>query len=744
MKRILLLLAIALSNHITQAQGVLQGTVLNEDQQPLTGANIVLKETGQGQTSDASGKFKIININPGKYQVEVTFIGFQTQVVPVEIQNGVISPLNIELKAGAVELSSVVVSSTPDRPVNTLSQVDIKFRPINTSQDVLRMVPGLFIAQHAGGGKAEQIFLRGFDCDHGTDIAIDVDGLPVNMVSHAHGQGYADLHFLMPEMINYVDFDKGPYFANKGDLNTAGYVSFQTKNRLDRNFAKIEGGSFNTGRIAAGANVLNTKKSNAFIVSEFFRSDGFFDNKQDFKRFNTQAKFNTELSERTILTASVSAFSSKWDASGQIPDRAVDEGVISRFGSIDPTEGGNTDRYNAYVKIATHYDNGSTFENQVYAIRYDFNLYSNFTFYLNDSINGDQINQRDHRWVYGYRSRFQKSSDFLGKLLKTDAGLGTRYDVVDHIALDHTVKRTFLNHIKYGDVRELNFNAYLTETLFLSDRFSVNAALRFDYFTFLYYDKLNSSQSPVITKGIVSPKLNFNYQLNQNVSFFVRSGTGFHSNDARVVVAQDGKDILPRAYGLDIGSDVKVTSRLLFHAALWRLDLDQEFVYVGDEGVVEPSGKTKRIGIDASVRYQLNSWLFADIDANFTKPRAKGEPDGQNYIPLAPVRTSVAGLTVRRSRGFNGSLRYRYIGDRPANEDNTVVARGYFVTDAIINYTQKSWEIGVSVENLFNVKWKEAQFDTESRLKNEAAPVDEIHFTPGTPFSVRLRITKYF
>jgi outer membrane receptor protein involved in Fe transport len=238
--------------------------------------------------------------------------------------------------------------------------------------------------------------------------------------------------------------------------------------------------------------------------------------------------------------------------------------------------------------------------------------------------------------------------------------------------------------------------------------------------------------------------LNLNYQASQNVTLFVRSGTGFHSNDTRVVVAQDGKEILPRAYGLDIGGDFKLSPSLLLHAALWRLDLDQEFVYVGDEGIVEPSGKTKRQGIDASIRYQINSWLFADVDFNITKPRVKDVPDGENYIPLAPMLTSIGGLTVKSAYGLNGSLRYRYIGDRPANEVNSVVAEGSFIVDAVVNYARKTWEAGLSIENLFDRPWKEAQFNTESKLQDEPTPVEEIHFTPGTPFSLRLRITKYF
>ena len=730
--------------YASSGQGIIQGSVVDEHAQPIVGVNVSVAGHNIGLVSDRSGRFNLKNVPTGENKIILSFIGYETQTVAVSVENNIVSKVSVVMIEGLTQLSDVVVTSSHDRPINTLSSVDIKLRPVNTSQDILRMVPGLFIAQHAGGGKAEQIFLRGFDCDHGTDINIEVDGLPVNMVSHAHGQGYADLHFLMPELVSYVDFDKGPYFADKGDLNTAGYVAFQTKSRLDKNFIKLEGGSFKTGRIVGGMNFIDNKKTNAYFATEYFGSEGFFESSQKFRRFNFQTRINSRINDRLSLTAALSAFSSKWNASGQIPDRAVEEGIITRFGSIDPTEGGNTDRFNAYVKLIRSLNNGGSWENQVYAVRYDFSLYSNFTFYLNDPVNGDQIRQIDHRWIYGYKSRYENTSSWLGKTLKSDVGAGFRYDDVNGVTLDHTVQRTFLNHEQYGDVNELNANAYVSETLFLTDKFSINGALRFDYFHFAYRDRLAQSNLPNVGKAIVSPKINFTYQPSERMSFFVRSGTGFHSNDARVVVVEGGTETLPRAYGVDVGGEFKVTPTLLLHLALWRLDLDQEFVYVGDEGIAEPSGKTKREGIDLSARYQLTSWLFADLDFNLTRPRAKDVPEGENYIPLAPVISSVGGLTVRRNYGLNGSLRYRFIGDRPANETNTVVARGYFIVDAVLNYSRKSWEAGFSIENPFNREWDEAQFDTESRLQNETDPVSEIHFTPGTPFALRLRFTKYF
>jgi outer membrane cobalamin receptor len=727
------------------AQGTLQGDIADEHDEPLPGASIFITELGKGTTTNIYGKFKMTSLHEGTYQVKVSFIGYETRTSVIMIENNLTSTLNIKLNTGGVQLADIVVTGVTDRPINTLSQVDIKLRPVNTSQDILRMVPGLFIAQHAGGGKAEQIFLRGFDCDHGTDINIEVDGLPVNMISHAHGQGYADLHFLIPELVNTVDFDKGPYFASKGDLNTAGYVSFQTKNKLDRNFEKLEGGSFGAARAVTGVNLpFKSERTNAYIASEFSRTDGFFENNQKFTRFNIQGKFNAQLTKRSRVTAALTAFDSRWNASGQIPDRAVESGLISRYGSIDPTEGGGTSRFNAFVKVIHDFSNGASLENQLYAVRYNFSLYSNFTFFLKDSVDGDQIHQQEGRMVYGYKTRYAQTGSFLGMTLTSELGSGIRYDVVNDIALSHTVKRAFLNDIKRGDIREANFNAYLSETLFLTDQLSANVALRFDYFNFAYYDKLSTVQPGDVGKGILSPKFNINYKASQYINVFIRSGTGFHSNDARVVVSQSGKQTLPRAYSIDVGADIKITPSLLVHTALWRLDLDQEFVYVGDDGIVEPSGKSKREGVDLSIRYQINAWLFADGDLNLTKPRAKGVPSNENYIPLAPTITSIGGLSVRRSKGINGSVRYRYLDDRAANEDNTVVAKGYFIADAILNYSRPGFEIGMSIENLFNRNWKEAQFDTESRLKNESVPVSEIHFTPGTPFSLKVRFVKYF
>ncbi len=737
----LFILAISLTGF---AQGIITGKATDENNKALPGAHIVLEETGDVGIADAMGYFRINNVEPGTYTIKVSFIGYETISQTVEVSKTSRTYIEVKLKPGNINLSDLVVSSSAQQPFNTLTPVDIQLRPTNTSQDILRIIPGLFIAQHAGGGKAEQIFLRGFDIDHGTDLNLEVDGLPVNMVSHAHGQGYADLHFIVPEFINYVDFNKGPYYADKGDFTTAGFVDFQTKNVLDENFAKVEGGQFGTFRTVAGVNLFSqsNEHTTGYIGTEFFRTDGFVESPQDFNRLNIVTKISRR-SNNDNFSAGASYFTSKWDASGQIPNRGVTTGLITRFGSIDDTEGGETNRFNIFLKHNHQFENGAYFNHQAYAIHYGFDLFSNFTFYLTDPENGDQIQQKESRMIYGYKANYSTTRQFLGKEIITDVGAGVRLDDVDDVSLSRSVRRKFLNYEQRGDVRETNINGFIDETLILSDQWSVNAALRFDYLHFQYDNFLTGNKNSV-GKGIASPKLNINYQLNKNTQLFIKTGMGFHSNDARVVTAQTSNEILPRAYGVDLGVNTKVTDRLFVHAAIWGLDLDQEFVYVGDEGIVEPSGRTRRAGIDLSVRYELARGLFLDGDFNVTRPKARDEAEGQNYIPLAPTFSTIGGISYEMSNGFNTALRYRYIGDRAANEDKSVIAKGYFLADAVLNYRKQKFEIGLSAENLFNIDWNEAQFNTESRLIGETDPVSEIHFTPGTPLFVKMKVAFFF
>ncbi|CAN5529241.1 TonB-dependent receptor [soil metagenome] len=710
--------------------------------QPLENVNITVVENAAVNTlSDQYGNFNLKAIY-SQINLLISCIGYKTDSITVSGN----TPLKIELKSATIDLKDVVVLQTSNfTRFSTLAKIDLDLKPVRNTQELLRLVPGLFIAQHAGGGKAEQIFLRGFDCDHGTDIQVSMDGMPVNMVSHAHGQGYADAHFIIPETINKIDFGTSPYYASHGNLNTAGYVAFGTYNNIEKSTVQVEAGRFNTFRTLAMIDLLkkNKDKQSAYVAGEFNYTDGPTINKQNFNRFNVFGKYNLALNNSTQLTASLSSFKSKWDASGQIPDRAVKSGLIDRFGSIDPSEGGNTERHNANIILSRQFSNASSWENQAYFSRYIFNLYSNFTFFANDAVNGDEINQAEARNLYGYMSAFHQKHYFKKWTLQSNYGAGLRYDATTNSKLAHVVKRRFIDYVKLGDIDEANLYAYMQQQASIGKWF-IDGGLRLDYLHFNYLDKLTTQQNPAQGKYTVSPKLNIQYTLNQTLQMYVKAGKGFHSNDTRVVTANDGKEILPAAYGGDIGFILKPTNKLLINIAAFYLHLNQEFVYVGDDGNIEPSGKTNRTGIDLIARYQFSSKLFANLNVNLTKPRAQGLMKGENYIPLSPTATSTGGIFYKVKEGLNGSLTYRYIRSRPANEDNSIIAKGYCIIDGTINYTKRNYEIGIAVENLLNAVWNEAQFATESRLMNEPTVISELNYTPGTPIFVRLKCAVFF
>ncbi|WP_461085145.1 TonB-dependent receptor [Spirosoma flavus] len=731
--------------------GNLSGTVYDQSTKlPLQGVTVQLTGLGKATVTNELGQYRFQNLVAAPYKLELSHVGFQTQVNDVTVLDDQTTTLNISLVAASVELREVVISSQRAHDQQLISRLDIKLRPITNSQEILRMVPGLFIGQHAGGGKAEQIFLRGFDLDHGTDIRLSVDGMPVNMVSHAHGQGYADLHFVIPELVEGVDFKKGPYRTDKGNLTTAGWVDFRTRTALDHSFAKLEVGQFDTYRAVAGIDLLGRKgrdkNESAYVASEYSYTNSYFDNPQNFKRVNVVGKYHGHVSPNTNLTLTGTTFWSRWNHSGQIPDRLVDSGQIGFFGSVDPTEGGETSRTNANVQLVTVTPRNNVIKNQFFYSKYNFELYSNFTFFKEDTVNGDQIRQKESRNLFGYNGSYSIENTIGKTSWTTTFGAQYRQDVTKHTELSHTINRAeTLNPIQYGNINEINAALYADELIQLSSRFTLNAGVRIDYFRSQYEDLL---AIPVALKRssqtIVSPKLNLYYTANPHLQVYLNTGKGFHSNDARVVTAQNGREILPAAYGSDLGIIFKPFPKLLINAAAWYLWLQQEFVYVGDEGVVEPSGRSRRQGIDVLVRYQLTKTLFADLDFNTAKPRSIDAEAGMNYLPLAPVFTSVGGVSLQNAGSWSGSLRYRYMANRPANEDNSIVAKGYFVTDLQANYTKPHYAIGLSVQNLLNTRWKETQFDTESRLKGEAGPVDEIHFTPGTPFFARLSVTFFW
>ncbi|MEM9326223.1 MAG: TonB-dependent receptor, partial [Bacteroidota bacterium] len=685
---------------------ILQGRVVSPGNRTLKDAYIVHLSTDHHAHTTDFGVFVLPGVRAGD-SIQVSHIGFQTQKLVIEDPA---DEIKIILQETPLELGAIVVSRAIN-PLNLISKMDLQTAPVNSSQEVLRKVPGLFIGQHAGGGKAEQIFLRGFDIDHGTDINITVDGLPVNMVSHAHGQGYSDLHFLIPETIERIDFNKGPYNADKGNFATAGYVNFQTKRRLEESSVLVQGGRFNTLRSVAMLKLMDQERNNWYLATEYIGSDGPFEASQNFNRVNLMSRFTAQSERAGDVSVMASFFDSQWDASGQIPNRAVASGQITRFGALDSTEGGSTSRFNLAADHSKIVSNKVFVKNRAYYSRYDFELYSNFTFFLEDSINGDQIRQREKRDIFGIESVLNLTEDMATNDLNLQVGAGLRVDNVRDNELSKTRNRTeTLDTLQLGDVQERNIYAFANLELDFG-RFILNPSVRVDAFNFLYQDALTPLYDPkTATKAVVSPKLNLIYNFSDNLQAYLKTGIGFHSNDARVVLGidEDGsqidnlnENILPLAIGADLGVTWKPAPRLVINGALWYLFLQQEFVYVGDAGIVEPSGETVRLGFDLGLRYQINDWLYFNGDVNFSRGRAIEEAEGEDFIPLAPVVTSMGGLSVRKGP-FESALSVRYLEDRPANEDESIIAEGYTIFDLNANYRVGPFTFGVWIENLFD------------------------------------------
>ena len=721
----------------------LKGRVLDVFNAPIENAYVFNVTSNSHTHTDLNGNFKVTNSKIGDV-IQVGILGFEKQEIVLSKIN--FKNLIIVLETKIFQLEELVLRKEINA-LQTISNIDLLVNPVNNSQEILRKVPGLIIGQHAGGGKAEQIFLRGFDIDHGTDIALSVDGMPINMVSHAHGQGYSDLHFMIPETIQKIDFGKGPYYANQGDFNTAGYVNFSTKKSIQKSTISLEAGQFNSQRFLGMFNLLENKKDeDAYVAIEYIANDGPFESPQNFNRLNLFGKYSTFLNGKDRVTLTGSHFTSSWDASGQIPEREVNNGNITRFGAIDDTEGGTTSRTNFNVQLNKTLSDESILKSNVFYSNYNFELFSNFTFFLEDPINGDQIKQFENRDIFGANAQIISNKEFGDVEAKFTKGAGLRYDLINDIELSHTKNRQeVLDRIQLGDVKQTNMYAFFNSE-FEIGKFKISPAVRLDYFKYVYNDALQTNYETLTkNKAIVTPKLNFLYSQNDNLQWFFKSGIGFHSNDTRVVLQQNADKILPKAYGLDFGNIWKPTKNMVLNTAVWYLLSEEEFVYVGDAGIVEPSGESERFGVDFGITYQFTDWLFFNTDLTLTKARSLENVSGEDYIPLAPDFTMAGGLSISNLGNFSGGLQYRFIDDRPANEDNSIVAEGYFIADFNLNYKMSNnITLGVAIENIFDVAWNETQFATESRLQNEANAVEEIHFTPGTPFFAKASISYTF
>lgn len=698
--------------------------------------------------------------------------------------------------AGAHEqpLDEIVVEAK--KPVSAASSDEInaqtfELRPHETMQDVLNNVPGLIVRQHQGGGKATQYLIRGFNADHGTDFLVTLDGVPVNLVSHGHGQGYADANFIIPETLETLRLRKGPYFADLGDLAVAGALDLVTKDTFDENFFLAEGGSFDRMRYVAGASPrLGAVKT--LLAGQAYYSNGPFENEEHFARYNAYAKLTLEPSHHHELSLAGSVYAGDWDASGQIPQREVSAGRLDRFGAIDPTEGGRTDRENADLHWDWRPSSVDAFSFQAYASRYKLRLWSNFTFFQDTGLRffedpageivdtrngplpagavalpGDGIEQNDFRWLYGGRGRYTRAWNLLVPMV-TSLGVETRNDDID-VAVHRQVKRERFFTVSKVNVVERSVGAYWSQEIFFTSWLRFEGGIRGDNFRFTVKNRLprqppDPDFDPVPIEGassdsIVSPKANLVITPAPNTDVYLNFGTGFHSNDARGVIQarQEGDaDFVPlaRALGYELGSRTRLRDRVDLAAALWLLDLESEIVFCGDCGTIErdaggsfaAAGATRRWGVDFETRIRLTRWLTADYDLSWADPRF----ENGDAIPIAPTLFMNGGLTAEFPNGFSAAWRARYLDDRPGTEDRSVPARGYFVMDLLARYRWRHLEASLALLNLADFDWQEAVFVDTSCTRREAAgrgrcpSAPDVHFTPGDPFGVRAGLTVFF
>lgn len=757
---------------------------------PLVGVHVQIKNSLIATTTDLNGRFEFKNILIGSYEIMFSYIGYKTVTQKSIVKTGITDSLSIILEENIIDLNEVTVLST--RPTSAASTaeiraIDMQLKPFRTSQDMLLVVPGLFIAQHQGGGKAEQIFLRGFDCDHGTDVLINVDGMPVNMVTHAHGQGYADLHFLISETVDEMEVNKGPYLANYGNFYTAGAVEFKTKDVIENNLVKLEAGQFNTQKYTILFQPENGGvEQNGYIAMQYHHSDGPFISPEKFERMNIFAKYFFQLTPNSKLTFSTGGFTTGWNASGQIPERAVKNNIIKRFGGIDNLEGGVTNRKNLNIDYKFLSPGGSEFGVSAFLNVYNFKLYSNFTYFLLDTANGDMIEQNEHRSLNGVNTNYKFYSSWFGLRQINKIGGGLRGDLID-IQLWHSPNRIRMNSFTNDVVDEQNLNIWFQEEFIFSPNIRIIWGLRHDFFTFSK-DDLQGSELSSINNGlphasgtahqsVISPKINLIFSPSTIVDVFLNFGQGFHSNDARDVVigakvadltclwSDDGCNndqivsllksynfdpamrytgTLPKATAGELGVKSRLLKRFYITSSLWYMHLDKEFVYSGDGGITELSNPTQRIGVDVEARMEIFPWLWADSDISTAYGTIIGLPAKQNYIPLAPKLTVSGGISLLRENGFSGSLRFRHLSNRPANEDNSVVALGHTLFNATLTYNLKQISFTINAENLLNSDWNEAQFATETRLKGEAVGTTDLCFTPGNPRNIQLGISYKF
>ncbi|MDD5272975.1 MAG: TonB-dependent receptor [Methylovulum sp.] len=627
----------------------------------------------------------------------------------------------VEIEGRATDLIGIASSASQ----GVVGQPEFKYRPLSRVGELVEVVPGALATQHSGSGKANQYFLRGFNLDHGTDFSATVDGIPMNMPSHAHGQGYLDLNSIIPELVDKVEYGKGPYYAEVGDFSAAGYTKMHTMHKLSEGLLKFTGGEFGYYRTVA-ANSFRLGAGDLLVGSEVNFYDGVWQQPENTNKYNGMLRYTID-KDNWGLSVNGKAYHNSWTATNQIPERAINEGLIGLYGTGDPSDGGVTSRYSVSGNLWNHNKHGKNDLN-VYALYSDLDLFSNFTGYI-DTVHGDQIEQKERRVQVGGTGEHIRYDKWFGLEMDNTLGVQIRHDDITGLALNHTQARQFLSNVRLDDVSETSVGVYAKNELHWLEKFRSIVGLRGDFFSFDVNSRSLAANSGSQNAALLSPKLSLIAGPWQDTDFFINMGYGYHSNDARGTTtridpvtggAVNTVTPLVRSHGGEVGVRSQSMPGLNTTVALWWLASQSELVFVGDGGTTEPAGQSERYGVEWTNYYKPNDWLTLDADFAFTNAHFVGVPAAENHIPNSVGRVISVGAVVALPSGLFGSLRLRHFGDVPLNNTDTAWAGDTSIVNFGAGYQYKAYKVEVDVFNLFGSTSNDIAYFYGYRLQGEA------------------------
>ena len=652
-----------------------------------------------------------------------------------------------EVRIESSRQSQLGIADSANSGVVTQQQLDA--RTVYRPGEVLEATPGLIVSQHSGEGKANQFYMRGFNLDHGTDLRTTVDGMLVNQRSHAHGQGWTDLNFMIPELATELTYRKGPYYAAEGDFSSAGAVSLNYADRLPHGIASIGIGQYGYRRVLL-ADSPAVGNGHLLYAIEAFHNDGPFVHPDDYRKLNGVLRYS-EGDAANGFNLTGMAYHGKWNSTDQIPRRAVDAGIISRFGAIDPTDGGEASRVSVSGQWRKTSSLGLTQVN-VYVVRQRLDLFSNFTYFLDDPVNGDQFAQPDRRVTTGLNVAHSWQSKGLGLGSQWTVGLQLQNDNIFN-GLYSTVARQRLSTTRQDHIVESSAGIHVENTTYWKEWFRTIAGLRADYFRF-DVNSDNPLNSGVANDSIVSPKLGAVFGPWAKTEFYLNAGTGFHSNDARgTTITVDPKTGEPatkvpplvRSRGAEVGVRTEFVKGLQSTLSVYGLDFDSELVFAGDAGTTFAGRPSRRLGFEFSNYWRATRWLTVDADLAYARARFKDFDEAGDRIPGSVEGVASVALAVDNVGPYFGALQLRYFGPRPLIEDNSVRSKSTATLNGRIGYkVNKSTRIELEGYNLTNRKDSAIDYFYESRLRNEPVAVSDVHFHPIEKRSFRVNLIVNF